>query len=154
MGCHRRVRGLGSPGYGPVSPLLPPPPYLSICPNNGAAKGLLLCHSLVLPPYRTGSTSGKGHHQSFPGFSRTSWTIGARRSLISRRTGVRKITLRRSSCGTCRTRRSRSPWRAWQTFFSKKAWRRNSWVPRVTCLPFQPRHSHWAGWAHFIQTLM
>lgn len=129
--------------------------------------------------------SGKECHQPLPWFSHTSWTIRARRPLISRWTWVRNVALRNSSCGTCRTRWARPSWGrtcsdvrlvtfgrfwfvieregqrmllltwgAWGAFFSKKPWRRNSWAPRVTCLPFQPRHSHWTRRAHFIQALM
>lgn len=44
-------------------------------------------------------------------------------------------------------------WGPGGTFFSRKAWGRNSWAPGVSCLPFRPRYAHWARWAHFMQTL-
>lgn len=45
-------------------------------------------------------------------------------------------------------------WGSWEAFFSRKAWGRNSWAPRVTSLSLSPRYSHGPRRTHFMQTLM
>lgn len=98
------------PGLGLTAPHRPHPP-----PSPSARLAALLrgFSSAVLrsdvPPELAASKEGSVTNP-LPGFSHTSWTVGARRSLISGGTWVRNVPFRSSSGGTCRTRGSRSPW--------------------------------------------